>query len=72
VFSFSALKCFASKSFASTTQYISPLYWFMVSTNRYIIFLPTASAVFEGRVHGVVVQASKKMLLSVFSNKKLL
>ena len=37
----------------------SCVYWLKVWTKLYSIFGPTVNAVFDGKVHGVVVQARK-------------
>ena len=41
------------------TVVFSFVYWLNVFINEYSILAPTVKAVFEGNVHGVVVQARK-------------
>ena len=54
------------RSLATITLMNSKVYWLKVEIILYFILAPTVSAVFEGRVHGVVVQAKIKRLLYFF------
>ena len=48
-----------SSGLAKMTKISSPLYGLKVLTNTYSILGPTAKAVLDGSVHGVVVHARK-------------
>ena len=50
---------FSIRELATTTVVFSFVYWLNVFINEYSILAPTVKAVFEGNVHGVVVQARK-------------
>src|SRR5688572_2905099 len=60
-FKLSAEKYFPNKSFARITFTGFAVYGLNVLTKTYSMFFPTAKAVFEGNVQGVVVQARKKV-----------
>jgi hypothetical protein len=59
----------ALRSCAKTTFTFLCVYGFTVPINVYVILSPTANAVFDGNVHGVVVQAM--MYTSASSNSEL-
>ena len=61
----SGLKNLVNNSFASITAIFSPVYLLKVSKSKYSIFFPTARAVLDGSVQGVVVQAKKYICRSV-------
>src|SRR5690606_34608457 len=66
---FFGLKWTLNKSFAKTSVAGIPVYGLKVLTLTYFIPGPTQSAVFDGKVQGVVVQAKNETSVSVPSNR---
>ena len=55
------------KSLAITTFILEKVYLLKVLITTYVIFLLTDNAVFEGKVHGVVVHARKNKSENFFN-----